>query len=47
MLGLTKADIDGRLPDIIAFSELDDYIYMPVKHYPGMYMRPPSASPSM
>lgn len=40
LLGLTKADIDGRLPDIIAFSELDDYIYMPVKHYSsGMYMR--------
>jgi ABC-type polysaccharide/polyol phosphate transport system ATPase subunit len=40
LLGLSRADIDGRLDEIIAFSELGDYIYMPVKHYSsGMYTR--------
>lgn len=40
MLGLTRAQILDRLPQIIAFSGLEPFIYEPVKHYSsGMYAR--------
>lgn len=40
IFGLTKKEIDARLEDIIAFSELGDYIDNPVRTYSsGMYMR--------
>lgn len=40
IFGLTKKEIDLRLDDIIAFSELGDYIDNPVRTYSsGMYMR--------
>ena len=40
IFGLTKKQIDGRLNDIIEFSELGDYIDNPVRTYSsGMYMR--------
>lgn len=40
VLGLSKEQIHARYDDIVAFSELGDYINMPVKHYSsGMYMR--------
>lgn len=40
VLGLTKADIQARFDDIVAFSGLHEFIDMPVKHYSsGMYMR--------
>ncbi len=40
IFGLTKVDIDGKLGNIIAFSELEDYIDSPVRTYSsGMYMR--------
>ena len=40
IFGLSKADIDKRLNDIIAFSELEDFIDSPVRTYSsGMYMR--------
>jgi ABC-type polysaccharide/polyol phosphate transport system ATPase subunit len=40
ILGLTKKQIDERFSDIVAFSELSDFIDTPVKHYSsGMYMR--------
>jgi len=40
IFGLTKKEIDKRVNDIIAFSELDDYIDNPVRTYSsGMYMR--------
>lgn len=40
IFGLTKKEIDGRLDDIIAFSELEDFIDNPVRTYSsGMYMR--------
>ncbi len=40
IFGLTKAEIDKRLDDIIAFSELGDFIDNPVRTYSsGMYMR--------
>lgn len=40
IFGLKKAEIDARLPEIIAFSELEKYIDNPVRTYSsGMYMR--------
>lgn len=40
IFGLTRQEIDARLEDIIAFSELGDYIDNPVRTYSsGMYMR--------
>ncbi|WP_124065166.1 ABC transporter ATP-binding protein [Clostridium sp. E02] len=40
IFGLTKKEIDARLEDIIAFSELEDFIDNPVRTYSsGMYMR--------
>lgn len=40
IFGLTKKEIDARLEDIIAFSELEEYIDSPVRTYSsGMYMR--------
>ena len=40
IFGLTKAEIDEKLDDIIAFSELQDYIDNPVRTYSsGMYTR--------
>ncbi len=40
IFGLTKSEIDERLDDIIAFSELEEFIDNPVRTYSsGMYMR--------
>lgn len=40
IFGLTKKEIDARLDDIIAFSELEEYLDNPVRTYSsGMYMR--------
>lgn len=40
IFGLTKKEIDARLNDIIAFSELESFIDNPVRTYSsGMYMR--------
>ena len=40
IFGLTKAEIDKRLNDIIEFSELGEFIDSPVRTYSsGMYMR--------
>lgn len=40
VLGLSNPEIDERLDAIIAFSELEQFIDIPVKHYSsGMYMR--------
>lgn len=40
IFGLTKKEIDKRVDDIIAFSELREYIDSPVRTYSsGMYMR--------
>lgn len=40
VFGLTKKDIDRKIESIIAFSELGEFIYNPVRTYSsGMYMR--------
>lgn len=40
IFGLTKEEIDSKVADIIAFSELEDFIDNPVRTYSsGMYMR--------
>lgn len=40
LIGMTKKEIDSKIEDIIAFSELGDYIYEPIKSYSsGMSMR--------
>lgn len=40
ILGLHKKEIDQRVDAIIQFSELDEYIHVPVKKYStGMFMR--------
>ena len=40
ILGMKKAEIDGRFAEIVAFAEVEKFIDMPVKHYSsGMYMR--------
>jgi lipopolysaccharide transport system ATP-binding protein len=40
ILGMTRAEIDGKFDEIVAFAEIDRFIDTPVKHYSsGMYMR--------
>lgn len=40
LLGMRKAEIDGKMDEIIAFAEVEKFIDTPVKRYSsGMYMR--------
>lgn len=40
LLGIPRCELERRMPDIIAFSELEEFIDSPIKHYSsGMYLR--------
>ncbi|MGB3976383.1 MAG: ABC transporter ATP-binding protein [bacterium] len=40
IMGLTRSEIRSRFDEIVRFSELEDFIDTPIKHYSsGMYMR--------
>src|SRR5438270_6835400 len=40
ILGMSRAEIDRKFDEIVAFAEIDRFIDTPVKHYSsGMYMR--------
>ena len=40
MLGMRRAEIDGKFDEIVAFAEMEKFLDTPVKHYSsGMYMR--------
>ena len=40
ILGMTKAEIQNKFDEIVAFAEIDTYIDTPVKRYSsGMYVR--------
>jgi lipopolysaccharide transport system ATP-binding protein len=40
LLGLTKAEIDARFNDIVAFADIGEFIEQPVKiYYSGLYVR--------
>ena len=40
MLGMTKAEIESKFDEIVAFAELEKFLDTPVKHYSsGMYVR--------
>ena len=40
IMGLSRAEITERLPDILEFAEIGDYVYQPVKTYSsGMFAR--------
>ena len=40
LMGLSSAELDEMLDDILAFADIGDYIYEPVKHYSsGMVVR--------
>jgi len=40
LLGISENELSARMPDIIAFSELEEFIDSPVKHFSsGMYLR--------
>ncbi|KAF0811426.1 Teichoic acids export ATP-binding protein TagH [Andreprevotia sp. IGB-42] len=40
ILGLSSAEVDARLPDILAFADIGDFVHQPVKTYSsGMFVR--------
>ena len=40
MMGFSKAEMDGKLPAILEFADIGDFVYQPVKSYSsGMFVR--------
>ena len=40
MMGFTRAEMDARLPEILDFADIGDFVYQPVKSYSsGMFVR--------
>ena len=47
-MGFTKAEMDKKIPDILSFADIGEFIHRPVKTYSsGMYVRWPLPWPSM
>ena len=41
MMGFSQKEIDAKLPEILKFADIGDYVYQPVKTYSsGMFVRP-------
>ena len=40
MMGFSQKEIDAKLPEILKFADIGDYVYQPVKTYSsGMFVR--------
>lgn len=40
ILGLSREEVEAKLPEILAFADIGDFVYQPVKNYSsGMYVR--------
>ena len=48
MMGFSEKEIEAKLPEILSFADIGDYVYQPVKTYSsGMFVRLPLRWPSI